>query len=251
MATRDALSAPALPSGLVAFVKRECPTCELVAPVLAELAKRSRLTVYTQDDPDFPAGVGAVDDTALELSWHHRIESVPTLLLVEEGVERERLIGWQRQEWQALTGVDDLGADLPEWRPGCGSRSVDPDLAPELAARFAASRLRSRRVELGEGEDEMEALFARGWTDGLPVVAPTERRVLAMLEGTGRDPGEQVAVVPPTWCRAASRRSRSTRSWPAAFPSTCRWCWPPSRRPAPTPSTPMGCWPRPCPPDRC
>jgi hypothetical protein len=43
----------------------------------------------------------------------------------------------------------------------------------------------------------MEAMFARGWTDGLPVVPPTEARVLRMLEGTTRAPDEVVAVVPP------------------------------------------------------
>jgi hypothetical protein len=82
-------------------------------------------------------------------------------------------------------------------RPGCGSLSVDPALAPKLAARYGAGRLRARRVELAALEDESEALFARGWSDGLPVVAPTEERVLAMLEGTTRDPQEVVAAVPP------------------------------------------------------
>jgi hypothetical protein len=43
----------------------------------------------------------------------------------------------------------------------------------------------------------MEAMFDRGWTDGLPVVPPTEGRVLAMLDGTTRDPDDVVAVVPP------------------------------------------------------
>jgi hypothetical protein len=43
----------------------------------------------------------------------------------------------------------------------------------------------------------MEALFDRGWTDGLPVVPPTEARVLRMLDGTSRAPDEVVAVVPP------------------------------------------------------
>ena len=33
---------PPLPEGLVAFVKRECPTCALVAPVLAELRQAGR-----------------------------------------------------------------------------------------------------------------------------------------------------------------------------------------------------------------
>jgi hypothetical protein len=40
-------------------------------------------------------------------------------------------------------------------------------------------------------------MFARGWTDGLPVVPPTEERVLRMLEGTARDSAEVVATVPP------------------------------------------------------
>jgi hypothetical protein len=178
-------------------VKRDCPTCQLVAPVLADLAKRIELTVYSQDDPSFPEGLEAVDDRSLEVSWHHGIEAVPTLLRVVDGVERERALGWHRGEGEQLTGIENLGRELPEYRPGCGSLSVDPDRAPELAQRFGGSKLRARRVELASLEDEMEALFERGWTDGLPVVAPTERRVLAMLDGTTRGPGEVVAAVPP------------------------------------------------------
>src|SRR5215470_5733340 len=103
-----AAARPALPDGVVAFVKRDCPTCALVAPVLAQLAGKLALTVYTQDDPTFPDGVDARDDTSLELSWHHAIEAVPTLLRVERGVETARVLGWQRGEWEALTGVAGL-----------------------------------------------------------------------------------------------------------------------------------------------
>jgi len=188
---------PPLPSGVVAFVKRDCPTCELVAPVLEALAKRVELTVYTQDDPEFPAGVERIDDTDLSVSWHHDIEAVPTLVRVESGREVERALGWHRGEWEALTGVADLGEGLPDWRPGCGSLSVDPSRAPELAIRFSGSKLGARRVEIASQEDEQEAFFDRGWTDGLPIVPPTEGRVLAMLEGTTRAPDEVVAVVPP------------------------------------------------------
>jgi hypothetical protein len=186
-----------LPEGVVAFVKRDCPTCTLVAPVLRRLAKEVALTVYSQDDPAFPDGVVVVDDRELAASWHRRIEAVPTLLRVEGGEERERVLGWQRGEWERLTGVAGLGPELPEWRPGCGSRSVEPGLAEELAVRFGADRLHARRVALAEQEDELEAPFARGWTDGLPVVPPTERRVLSILGGTSRSPEEVVAVVPP------------------------------------------------------
>jgi thiol-disulfide isomerase/thioredoxin len=187
-----------LPDGFVAVVKADCPTCRLVAPVLGRLADEAAVTVYSQDDPSFPAEVeGVVDDTDLEVSYHLDLDTVPTLLRVEEGREVERLVGWSAEQWRSLTGVADLGEGLPPYRPGCGSRSVDPGVAEELAVRFGGSVLRSRRVEVAELEDTHEALFERGWTDGLPVVPPTEARVLRMLEGTTRAPDEVVAEVPP------------------------------------------------------
>jgi hypothetical protein len=188
---------PPLPEGLVVFVKRECPTCELVVPVLRELRERPGITVIVQDDPDFPAGFAPRHDADLSLSWHARIEAVPTLLRVVDGAEKERAVGWQREEWEALTGVRGLGAGLPAWRPGCGSLSVDPDRVPALRARFEGERLAARRIELADAEDEAEAMFARGWSDGLPLVPPTPERVLAMLDGTTRAPDEIVATVPP------------------------------------------------------
>src|SRR3954447_6415043 len=187
-----------LPDGLVVVVKEECETCRTVAPLLAELAKAGEvLTVFTQDDPSFPPGVDAVHDRDLSVSWHHDIETVPTLLRVQDGVEIERTVGWDRDVWRAFTGRADLGADLPAFRPGCGSMSVDPFLVDELRVRFSGSLLKSRRVEIADAEDEIEAFFDRGWTDGLPVVPPTEERVLRMLEGTTRAPDEIVATVPP------------------------------------------------------
>ncbi len=188
---------PELPSGIVAFVKRDCPTCELVVPVLRQLRSRVALICYTQDDVGFPVGLDPVDDTGLEVSWHHEIEAVPTLVCVENGRESARALGWHRGEWEALTGVAGLGPDLPEQRPGCGSLSVDPNLASDLRARFSGTKLRSRQVEISPFEDPIEAVYARGWSDGLPVVPPTLSRTLAMLEGTSRAPDEVVAVVPP------------------------------------------------------
>jgi hypothetical protein len=192
-------AAPRLPDGLVAVVKRDCPTCGLVAPVLGELVARGRaVAVYSQDDPEFPANVSPrFDDRDLTVSWHHRIETVPTLIRIEGGVEVARTEGWSRADWEALAGVRPLGAELPAHRPGCGSLSVDPTRADQLRVRFEGDRLAARRIELGEIEDEIETAFDRGWTDGLPVVPPTPARVLRMLDGTRRAPSEIVAVVPP------------------------------------------------------
>jgi hypothetical protein len=187
-------SAPTLPDGLVVVVKEECETCRMVAPLLGELPG---ITIYTQDDPAFPPGGAAIHDAELAVSWHHDIETVPTLIRVVDGVEIERTVGWSQAEWRRITGITDLGADLPVMRPGCGSLSVDPDLIDQLRVRFEGGRLHSRRIELAELEDEFEAIFARGWTDGLPVVPPTEERVLRMLEGTTRDAQDIVATVPP------------------------------------------------------
>ncbi|NNL66803.1 MAG: thioredoxin family protein [Myxococcales bacterium] len=191
------MTRPPLPNGLVAIVKRDCPTCELVAPVLAQIAGRTDLTVYTQDDPAFPEGVDAIDDTGLAISYHHDIDAVPTLIRVSDGREVERTLGWHRGDWERLAGLTGLGDGLPDWRPGCGSRSVDPDLRPGLRARFEGDTLAARRVPLAPLEDEIESAFERGWSDGLPVVPPTAERVLAMLEGTTRKPDEVVAEVPP------------------------------------------------------
>ena len=186
-----------LPDGWVAIVKRDCPTCVLVEPVLHQLAAAGPLTVYSQDDPGFPVGLPVVDDSELETSWRAQIETVPTLLRVEGGVEVERTVGWLRESWTSLTGVADLGAELPEHRPGCGSRSVEWGVEQELERRYGDRLLTSRTVELADLEDEVEAAYDRGWTDGLPVVPPTEARVLAMLKGTHRAPDDVVAVVPP------------------------------------------------------
>ena len=137
---------------------------------------------------------------------------MPTLYRFEQGVVRSRSIGWNRAEWRDVTGIADLGADLPEARPGCGSRTTEPGMEERLRVRFQPAALRSRRVELGADEDPIEACYSRGWTDGLPVVPPTPERVLRMLGGTRRDAGRggrDRAARPGR--RARSRRWRSTR----------------------------------------
>ena len=49
---------PALPDGLVAVVKRDCPTCVDIVPVLEQLSQRGPgVTIYTQDAPDIPETV--------------------------------------------------------------------------------------------------------------------------------------------------------------------------------------------------
>lgn len=189
--------APKLPDGLVIVVKRDCATCQMVEPLLSLIAASTNLTVYTQDDPTFPESVPAIHDSDLRVSWHHSIDTVPTLITVVNGQETDRTFGWSRADWQRLTGLDDLGEDLPIMRPGCGSMSVDPDRVDALRVAFTDTPIISRHVELSSAEDEFEAMYARGWTDGLPVIPPTPERVLRMLTGTTRAPQDVVAIAPP------------------------------------------------------
>ena len=85
----------------------------------------------------------------------------------------------------------------PVSQPGCGSRSLEPGIYERLVAEAEGSPLRARRIEVGSADDIDEFMFDQGFTDGLPVMAPSPERVLRMLGGTSRDAQEVVAIVPP------------------------------------------------------
>lgn len=182
---------------LIAVVKEECETCRLVVPVLAQLQRRFELAIYSQDNASFPSGLDVIDDTDLRYSWERQIETVPTLIsLDDKGEETGRIVGWDRAEWSTLAG-NPFDFDGPDFRPGCGSKTMDPGMPDKLAALYDSDKLKSREVTFAAEEDEIEACYDRGWSDGLPVVPPTVVRVLRMLTGTHRDPQEVVGLVPP------------------------------------------------------
>jgi hypothetical protein len=60
-------------------------------------------------------------------------------------------------------------------------------------------------INAKEGEDILETWFTyamdRKWSDGFPLIPPTEERVKAMLKGTKRKPDELVADVPPYYTK--------------------------------------------------
>lgn len=182
----------------IIIVKRDCETCQIVVPVLEALRHRYGLTLYCQDDPSFPEALGgARDDTALEQSWHLGIEAVPTLIRLENGAEAARIHGWDKAAWREITGMGDLGTELPAFRPGCGSRSVEPGMPERLALRYGGQRFASRVIEVAEEEDPMEVAYDRGWSDGLPITPPTALRVARMLAGTSRRADEVIGRIPP------------------------------------------------------
>ncbi|HYX63713.1 MAG TPA: thioredoxin family protein [Burkholderiales bacterium] len=185
-----------IPDGLVAVVKGDCPTCALIAPVLGRLATEHSAAIATEDD-----------ENGLELSFRAGVEIVPTLLRVSEGREVARVYGWNRDEWRTFTGIGDLGSELPANRPGCGSRTQEPGMAAKLAVRYGAATFGSRVLELPPGADEAEWCFEQGWSDGLPVVPPSEERVYAMLQGTRRRADEVLGAIPPNFAECTVEKA--------------------------------------------
>ena len=59
-----------------------------------------------------------------------------------------------------------------------------------------ASALRSTTYEMADALEANEYYQQRGWTDGLPIVAPTEARVLACLRAAELAPGDLVGIEP-------------------------------------------------------
>ena len=202
---------------LLCFVKEDCPTCNLVMPLLQALHEGGDVEVLAPGQTadgnralveKHGLTLPLLDDSILKVSFAYDVETVPLLLLADgEGRERARLVGFDRSEWQAFfaahapnTRVD--WEALPKWRPGCGSLTQDPTVAERLRAESENSPLRARKVAIAPADDVHEFLFDQGFTDGLPVVPPTPQRVLRMLGGTRRDSQEVVATVPPNYAPA-------------------------------------------------
>jgi thiol-disulfide isomerase/thioredoxin len=204
---------------LLCFVKEDCPTCQLTMPIIEAVARtfgaRIDVLVIGQDAEGNRAlaerfGLGAVmlDDSALRVSFAFEVETVPTIVLADgAGHELGGFVGFSRDDWRELIALiareTALAPPAIDWdaypalRPGCGSRSVEPEIAERLAAEARGERMQARRIELGDADDVFEWMFERGLTDGLPVIPPTPERVARMLTGTRRDPREVVATVPP------------------------------------------------------
>ena len=222
--------------------------CDQVLPVLdAAAAAGAPVRILSQSEAAETAeqarrvGLRAIPelDDGLELSARFDPDAVPALLLLDAGEERGRVEGLHRARMSELAAAAGAQLDLdglPEMRPGCASRTRDPEVAARLAARRARAdgRIRSRAIDVGALEDPFEALFERGLTDGLPVVPPTPERVVAMLEHTSRDPQEVVGRGPALRRSRDGREGRGQRGH-GRVPGRrrCPSCSPPWRRRAP------------------
>jgi hypothetical protein len=183
---------------LLAFVERDCPTSTATLRTLSTTGARvAAISQGTAPAAQALAGELRGDVTVLvetapyPVSTAYEVQTLPTLVLVETGgLAVGRVEGWDRAALAPLVAAaggraDGFGEGLPDTKPGCQSRSTyDADTQATLEREDAAL-----------GGDDIEEMWRRGWTDGLPVVPPTRERVRAMLGD--RDPDESLGPVPP------------------------------------------------------
>ena len=211
------------PATLLFFYKHDCPTCDVMAPVVQRIGDALHeaglrvLGVSQNDDIETAAFIERHGftmpnalDVELTVSEQYGFDAVPAVVLTaDDGTVLSSFEGFSKADVAALarsaaercgTTVPDIerpGETLPDWRPGCGSRVHDPDVARRLAVARGAETLAARRVRVPVDLDPFEFFADQGLTDGLPVVPPTEERVLRMLEGTTRPATDLVASIPP------------------------------------------------------
>jgi hypothetical protein len=99
------------------------------------------------------------------------------------------VVGWDAEALQELLPVS-VTDEAPRRKPGCAAKNT-----------YDAASLRALD---GAGFDELEEMFERGWTDGLPVIPPTQERVEAML--AGHDPDEFLGEMAPAMARVTLER---------------------------------------------
>jgi peroxiredoxin len=200
---------------LVVFVSEECPTCALtlrrLAPLVDPLQRAGVSLVALFEDPlevaartarraGF-AGTVLAQPAPYDVSRAYELASVPTSALIDrDGRVAGRVVGWDEQGLNDIIerGCAAAGApavrvtgDAPQRKPGCASKSTyDADTLALLDG--------------DSGRDELEDMFERGWTDGLPVIPPTPDRVEAMLGG--RDGSRSLGEVPPAMGEATLER---------------------------------------------
>jgi peroxiredoxin len=200
---------------LLTFASEECPTCALalrrLAPIVAPLRDAGvGLAVVFEDPLDVAARVarearfnGSVlaEPAPYDTSRAYGLESLPaTFLLDADAAVVGTAVGWDAGALSGLVAraCDAVGARAPE------ITTAPPASKPGCAAKSTYDEEMLALIESAGAADEMEDMFDRGWSDGLPVVPPTRARVDAMLGD--RDPHASLGEVPPGMGEATLER---------------------------------------------
>lgn len=99
--------------------------------------------------------------------------------------------------YEYITGNDpETGRPVIEEIIDLLTKPVAPKKVQDKSEKEPAEKTGRDSLLGPETEENLQTIFyERGWTEGLPIILPTEERVSRMLEGTQADPGEIVAEV--------------------------------------------------------
>ena len=178
---------------VLVFAHADCPTSALALGRLAGLGDSAHVACVYEDPPETAARLARraglpftvlAEPAPYDVSRSFGVETVPTAIRVDQtGEIVESVVGWDADAYEALLGTP-LPVAEPRRKPGCGARWT--------------------YAQVTGGLDDLEDMFERGWTDGLPVIPPTPERVQAML--AGRQPDVSLGPVPPAHGEATLER---------------------------------------------
>jgi hypothetical protein len=60
---------------------------------------------------------------------------------------------------------------------------------------MSSGNLQSKAYDVSDTAEAIEFYFEKGWTDGLPVIPPTEASIRAMLNAAGLEPGQEITFI--------------------------------------------------------
>lgn len=135
--------------------------------------------------------------------WTTELEKrgIPSVLIVDKGFEADTQITCDKEGMSLLRRVlvphpcgDVSDEDLPKFIP----QFIEALTAALSEEEHSPPRLKIEKLERivfeGALEEVNQFFYKRGWTDGLPIVPPTERAVRRMLDATSRTPDEIVTT---------------------------------------------------------
>ncbi|KAG8377850.1 hypothetical protein BUALT_Bualt08G0076400 [Buddleja alternifolia] len=77
---------------VVDFTASWCGPCRFIAPILADIAKKTPHVVFLKVDVD----------EVKEVAEEYKVEAMPTFVFLKEGKVVEKLVGAKKEELQAL-----------------------------------------------------------------------------------------------------------------------------------------------------
>ena len=195
---------------LIVFVEADCPTSRMTLERLEVLkepfaAAGATIVAIHQDSPRTALATmhecrstvaTVVEEPPYATADAYGVRTVPTSFLIsDEGAVLGSVEGWSQRDFDEIVTVVSeatghvldvsVTADSPVMKPGCSSKNALQTMGASSASLKDAAF----------AFDELEDLFERGWTDGLPVVPPTTARVRRMLGDF--DGSESLGPVPP------------------------------------------------------